>query len=73
MRLDRGAHAGAPGADDEDVVLGFHSLETLSETRFAATRIAPHVAARGRAGGQRARLAFWSSIVHPPLATTENW
>jgi hypothetical protein len=31
VSLDGGAHAGASGTDDEDVVLGFHSGRTLSD------------------------------------------
>jgi hypothetical protein len=31
VSLDGGAHAGATGTDDEDVVLGFHYRRTLSD------------------------------------------
>jgi hypothetical protein len=37
--LDRGAHAGAPGADDEHVVRCFHQERTLHERNPQSARV----------------------------------
>jgi hypothetical protein len=56
VSLDRGAHAGAPGADNEDVVRGFHQHWKLSHRpRFRPrdNRVnCDRLAARGRAANR---------------------